>query len=78
MWLVVRYQYGCSPEVVAMFDRCCQAVNRAAQLSVDFPNDRFFPRLESNFAIRRSIDDINSTDGNWRSKKPPMKLPRRR
>ncbi|MFB2980883.1 hypothetical protein [Microseira sp. BLCC-F43] len=71
MWLVVRYQYASSPEVVAMFDRCCQAIERATQLSAEFPQDRFFTRLERNFLIR-SIDDI-STSNDWRNRKPKTK-----
>ncbi|GET44629.1 hypothetical protein MiSe_94600 [Microseira wollei NIES-4236] len=68
MWLVVRYRYGCSPEVVAMFNHCCQAMQRAAQLCKEFPEDRFYPRWERNYHLRRSIDDITS-DCSWRTKK---------
>ena len=62
MWLVVRYQYACSPEVVSMFDRCCQAVNHVVQLSAEVSNDRFYARFEGNFK-RRAIDDIPMNAG---------------
>ena len=69
MWFVVRHQYGCAPEIVAMFARCCQATERVVQLSGEFPKDRFYPRFEGNFR-RRSIDDIPMNAGeNKKSKK---------
>lgn len=78
MWLVVQYRIGCSPVVVAAFSRCCQAMERAAQLAAEFPKDRFYPRLESNFNIRRVIDDIASIgDAKDKSKKGKKFKPER-
>jgi hypothetical protein len=68
MWLVVRYRYGYSPEVVATFLRCWQAMQRVNELSKEFPEDRFYPRLERSFYQRRSIDDISS-ETTWKTKK---------
>lgn len=70
MWVVVRYHYASSPQILASYHGLAKASQKAqelARLSTD-KYENFVPRLESAL-VRRSIDDVLTGSGEKSSKK---------
>ena len=70
MWVVVRYHYASSPQILASFQGLAKASQKAQELASSSTDkyENFVPRLESAL-IRRSIDDVLTGSGKKTSKK---------